>query len=1026
MSVIEQVYRDHEDLARVLKKHVGIRKIVEDLYPDSAHFIYELLQNAEDTGATEVAFILAADRLVFKHNGRTFDETDIRAITDIGEGTKAEDDEQIGRFGIGFKAVFAYTETPRIWSPSFAFEISEMVLPSEIPPDPALNDHTRFEFPFNSGKKLQAQAFSEVRDGLEEISDKTLLFLSNINEIQWQIDGGREGLLLRNPHSDHHIEILREISGRPAESSHFLRFTEPVDELERQHIAIAFELKQMSGDVQLDTHSPLSRWFRIVPAERGCVAVYFTAAKETSNLRFHFHAPFVPELSRSSIKNTPANEPLFQQLAGLAAQSLSTIHDLGLLDREFLAVLPNSQDEIPAQYTTIRDAIVDEMNEQPLTPTHTGGHASANQLLQAEAGLKDLLDRDDIRFLIDDVPCDWAVAATQKNNRVDRFLQDLNIQPWGVEQFVETLDERSSNKHRGTMWEQEPDGPFLDWMRRKPAEWHRKLYALFNRELKDDDFYQFDEICIVRLSDGEYGIGSECYFPTPEIREDPIHPRVAKDTYTGGESKLEQTGARDFLKGIGVREIGEFEQVEAILKTRYADPANVPPWETHESDLRRFIALFEKNREDRNVISLFKDYFILQRADSLWSKPSGLYLDSPYLETGLEAYYRPLGSESGRTALSDSYQTFDRLEQLIQFARMCGVADCLKIARIKCTNNPEKAYLHSAPGTVFTHTGTDCDFEIPWFEALFEIPTRDLSRLVWNTLSNHPQDESILKATFQYNWSNDPRSADSQLVHQLRNTSWIPQGDTFVRPADASRDLLPHGFPFDPGWAWLTAIHFGTETKNRIEQHRRTQEIVAELGFPNEAAFADARQFAALSPETRQRILAEHTEPVDLPTRAPGNRERRAEAVRKEAGEAPERTSEKRERSVSVNRDSIKKEKTNPYLRDLYTNADGVTICQVCQYRLPFRLADGSYFFEAVEFLPDLERHHCRNYLILCPNHAAMFMHANGSKDELKASFLTLNGSELELTLADQPVNVYFTETHIEDLRIVLEVDNQD
>ena len=283
MSVIERVRQDRGDLARVLKKHAGIRRIVEDLYPDSAHFIYELLQNAEDTGATEATFVLTADRLVFEHNGRTFDEADIRAITDIGEGTKAEDDEQIGRFGIGFKAVFAYTETPRIWSPSYAFEISEMVLPSEIPSDPSLGDRTRFEFPFNSGKRPQGQAFSEVQDGLEEISDNTLLFLSNIEEIHWRIDRGREGRLLRILHTDHHIEILREIDGRPTESANFLRFTEPVDGLERQHAAVAFELEPVFGNDPSIGLTPFAKKFRIAHSERGCVAVYFTAAKETSN-----------------------------------------------------------------------------------------------------------------------------------------------------------------------------------------------------------------------------------------------------------------------------------------------------------------------------------------------------------------------------------------------------------------------------------------------------------------------------------------------------------------------------------------------------------------------------------------------------------------------------------------------------------------------------------------------------------------------------------------------------------------------
>src|SRR3954462_5342733 len=98
MSIIDEVRHEREDLARVLKKHTGIRKIVEDLYPDSAHFIFELLQNAEDRKATEVRFTLSNSKLRFEHNGETFRPQDIYAITDIGEGTKATDDDKIGRF----------------------------------------------------------------------------------------------------------------------------------------------------------------------------------------------------------------------------------------------------------------------------------------------------------------------------------------------------------------------------------------------------------------------------------------------------------------------------------------------------------------------------------------------------------------------------------------------------------------------------------------------------------------------------------------------------------------------------------------------------------------------------------------------------------------------------------------------------------------------------------------------------------------------------------------------------------------
>ena len=470
MSVIERVRHDREDLARVLTKHAGIRRIVEDLYPDTAHFIYEMLQNAEDTGASEAAFELSPDSLAFEHDGRTFDEIDIRAITDIGEGTKADDEERIGRFGIGFKAVFAYTETPRIWSPTYCFRIAQMVLPSELPPDPALGGRTRFEFPFDSAKKPRAQAFQEVRDGLEEISDNTLLFLSSIEEIQWRVVGGREGRLLRIQHSEHHIEVLREIDGSPTESSHFLRFTERVEGLDRQCSAVAFELEPLAGVSLSSERESFAKRFRIVPADRGCVAVYFTAAKETSNLRFHLHAPFVPELSRSSIKDTPANEPLFRQLAGLAAGSLTAIRDLGLLDRDFLAVLPHDRDTIPAPYAPIREAIVGAMNELPLTPVHSGGHAPARRLLQANAGLKALLDGADLRFLVDGDggPLDWAVAATQRNSDVDRFLRSLAIEDWDTEQFVGELERRMLRRpppfSTARKWVHGPEVALLEWM----------------------------------------------------------------------------------------------------------------------------------------------------------------------------------------------------------------------------------------------------------------------------------------------------------------------------------------------------------------------------------------------------------------------------------------------------------------------------------------------------------------------------------------------------------------------------------
>src|SRR5262245_44321700 len=73
----------------------GIHRLLSDLYPDQAHFVYELLQNAEDAGATQIHFQLYSEKLVATHNGsRRFNEKDVDSITSIGASTKRDEVNQ--------------------------------------------------------------------------------------------------------------------------------------------------------------------------------------------------------------------------------------------------------------------------------------------------------------------------------------------------------------------------------------------------------------------------------------------------------------------------------------------------------------------------------------------------------------------------------------------------------------------------------------------------------------------------------------------------------------------------------------------------------------------------------------------------------------------------------------------------------------------------------------------------------------------------------------------------------------------
>ena len=74
---------------RVRGEEDAFRRLLSDLYPDKAHFIYELFQNAEDTKADICRFTLSESGLEFVHNGtQLFSEENVKSITSFGNSTK--------------------------------------------------------------------------------------------------------------------------------------------------------------------------------------------------------------------------------------------------------------------------------------------------------------------------------------------------------------------------------------------------------------------------------------------------------------------------------------------------------------------------------------------------------------------------------------------------------------------------------------------------------------------------------------------------------------------------------------------------------------------------------------------------------------------------------------------------------------------------------------------------------------------------------------------------------------------------
>jgi len=87
--MISELYNKRKKLVEYMKENnYNASEIIANLYSDVSHFIYELLQNAEDSEATFINFELKKDSLLITHNGKLFNHNDVDAITTIGFSTK--------------------------------------------------------------------------------------------------------------------------------------------------------------------------------------------------------------------------------------------------------------------------------------------------------------------------------------------------------------------------------------------------------------------------------------------------------------------------------------------------------------------------------------------------------------------------------------------------------------------------------------------------------------------------------------------------------------------------------------------------------------------------------------------------------------------------------------------------------------------------------------------------------------------------------------------------------------------------
>jgi hypothetical protein len=95
-------------------------------------YLFELLQNAVDDGASYVKFKEFDKGIVFLHNGRGFTPIDVLGLASVGLSTKATDKKSVGFMGIGFKAVYKRFARVVVYDSTWSFVFEEPPTTSNV------------------------------------------------------------------------------------------------------------------------------------------------------------------------------------------------------------------------------------------------------------------------------------------------------------------------------------------------------------------------------------------------------------------------------------------------------------------------------------------------------------------------------------------------------------------------------------------------------------------------------------------------------------------------------------------------------------------------------------------------------------------------------------------------------------------------------------------------------------------------------------------------------------------------------
>jgi hypothetical protein len=742
--------------------------LLADRYDDRTHFIFELLQNAEDAlsrrgdrhGPRKVTFELTPTCLTLSHFGRPFDEADVRGVCGIAESTK--DKFSIGRFGIGFKSVYTFTDRPEIHSGDEDFAIENYVQPKRADRTTRTTAETQIVLPLKADDDTARQ---EITAGFRHLGPGALLFLRNIDEINWNVQDGASGVYLRSapaslgPNVDR-ITVIGQETGKPEVDQNWLVFHHDVFSAQQERVGRV----EVAFSVRAVTDTP-GRW-SVQPVATSPLVVFFPTVVST-HLGFLVQGPYRTTPSRDNIPRGELwNQHLVKETAGLLVDAMRWMRDNAMLDTSTLRCLPLDRKKFPEgeMFAPIFEAVRQAFLNEPLLPRFDGGFVPASHAKLARTQeLRELFRPEQIAVLFGSRASAWLTGDITPDREPEiraYLMQELDITEATAAMLVPRLTKA-----------------FLE---AQSDEWMLRLYEFLSGQ-EAALRRRLDTIPLIRLEDGTHVVAHEngvakAFLPSAIKTGFPTIRRAACET----------TEALSFLRSLGISEPDTVDDVIVNVLPKYRQ--GKISLNDYDSDIERIRQAFgTDSAAQREKLRLaLRDTKFVVVADTgdgkrYIAKPGRIYIATDRLQelfAGVPSVmivdneYECLRGEDIR----DMLVSCGASRYLFPQATSLEMEYCEK-AKIRKEAGLERASWDSPPED-FTLRGLNefLDF-LPKLEAK-EAAVR--AKVLWEALADlESRGTAAFYGSYKWGYSHETRAArfDAAFIRKLNQTAWVPDAD---------------------------------------------------------------------------------------------------------------------------------------------------------------------------------------------------------------------------------------------------------